>query len=131
MRLKNIIAEIKNDDKTNKKYLEKFEKTINDDLDMPNALQILWNLLRDKNADGKIETIKKMDEIFGLDLLKKEKIIVPKEIRMLSDERNKARKNKNWNLSDKLREKINKLGYLIEDVQEGYVLKKRKNGSTI
>lgn len=125
MRLKNIIAEIKNDDKTNKKYLEKFEKTINDDLDMPNALQILWNLLRDKNADGKIETIKKMDEIFGLDLLKKEKIIVPKEIKTLADKRKEARKNENWSLADELRKKINKAGYVIEDIKEGYILKKK------
>jgi len=65
-RLKNIISELKDDKKKNKKYLGEFENAINDDLDMPKALQILWGLLRDENATGKIRTIKEMDKVLGL-----------------------------------------------------------------
>lgn len=122
-RLKNIISEIKNDNKTNKKYLDEFEKAINDDLDMPKSLSILWNLIRDEKAEGKINTIKKMDRVFGLDLMKKEKIDIPSEVKKLAEEREKARQNKDWKKSDELRNKIKKLGYIVEDSEEGYKLK--------
>jgi cysteinyl-tRNA synthetase len=118
-RLKNIVSEIKDDGKTNEKYLKEFEKAINDDLNTPEALQVLWNLVRDEKADGKIKTIEKMDSVFGLDLLKKEEIKIPAEVQKLIDEREKARKEKNFKLSDELRDKIKKLGYRIDDAKEG------------
>jgi len=118
-RLKNIISEIKNDKKTNEKYLKEFEKAINNDLDMPKALQILWKLIRDEKAVGKINTIKKIDSVFGLDLLKKEEIKIPAEIKKLVDEREKARKNKDWKKADEIRDKIKELGYMISDTNEG------------
>ncbi len=123
-RLKNIISEIKNDKKTNKKYTDKFKEAVNDDLDMPKALSILWNLVRDEKAEGKLNTIKEMDKIFGLDLLKKEKVDVPSEIRKLAEEREKARQSKDWKKSDELREKIKKSGYIIEDTDKGYKIRK-------
>lgn len=122
-RLKNIIAETR-DKGTNKKYLEEFEKAINNDLDMPGALQVLWKLLRDKKAKGKLGTIKKIDEVLGLDLLKKEKIKIPKEVEKLIQERNNARKNKDWKKADELRKKVNKLGYTIDDTSKGSFVKK-------
>lgn len=126
-RLKNIIAELKEDNKINKKYLKDFKNAINDDLDTPKALQVLWKLVRDKKAEGKIQTIKKMDEVFGLDLLKKEELKIPKEIQELVKKREEARKNKNFELADALREEIKKQGYLIDDTPEGPKLRKREN----
>jgi len=118
-RLKNIIKEIPKEKGINEKYLKEFEKAINDDLDMPKALQVLWELIRDNKANKKYETIQKMDEVFGLDLLKFEKIKIPKKIQDLVDEREKARKDKNWKKADELRDKIKKLGYQINDKKEG------------
>ena len=123
-RLKNIVLELKDDDKENKKYLKEFEKAIDDDLNIPNALQVLWKLVRDKNAEGKYKTIKEMDKVFGLDLFKQEKIKIPNEIQKLVEEREKARENKDWKKSDELRDKINKLGYSLEDRKEGAIIKK-------
>lgn len=133
-RLKNVIGEIsarggsalgrKDDKKTNKKYLTEFETAINDDLDMPKALSTLWKLVRDKKAAGKIKTIIQMDKIFGLDLLKKEKLEIPQEVQKLIKEREQARKNKDFQKSDELREKIKSLGYLIEDTANGPKVKK-------
>ena len=123
-RLKNIVLELKDDGKENKKYLKEFEKAIDDDLNIPNALQVLWKLVRDKNAEGKYKTIKEMDKVFGLDLFKQEKIKIPNEIQKLVEEREKARENKDWKKSDELREKINKLGYSLEDKKEGIIVKK-------
>jgi cysteinyl-tRNA synthetase len=123
-RLKNIISEIKEDNKINENYIKEFEKAINDDLDMPKALAILWKLVRDEKANGKIKTIEKMDEVFGLDLLKKEECEVPLEIQKLASERETARKNKDFKKSDELRDRINKLGYNIADSKDGVKVKK-------
>lgn len=123
-RLKNITSKLKDDKKINKRYLEEFENAMDDDFNTPEALQVLWKLVRDENAQGKIKTIKKIDEVFGLDLLKKEKISIPKEVKKLSDEREKARKSKDWKKADELRERINKLGYIIQDINKGFAIKK-------
>jgi len=122
-RLKNIISEIK-DKGINKDYLKDFEDAMDDDLNTPRALQVLWKLLRDKKAKGKLGTIKKIDEVLGLDLLKKENLKIPRNISKLLKERNNARKNKDWEKADELREKIKKLGYTINDTKKGGVVKK-------
>jgi len=123
-RLKKIISEIKDDKKTNKKYLAEFEKAISDDLDMPNALAVLWEMLRDEKAEGKLNAVKKMDEVFGLKLLEKEKIQIPREIKKLMQEREEARKSKDWKKADKLRNEIKAKGFLISDMEKGAEIKK-------
>ena len=124
-RLKNIISEIRDDKKTNKNSLEEFKKAIEDDLNIPKALQVLWSLVRDEKAQGKYQTIKKMDEVLGLKLLEKETIIVPAEVLELVEEREKARKEKNWKKADELRKKVNELGYQINDTENGAEVKKK------
>ncbi len=118
-RLKNIIKDISKEKGVNKKYLNEFEKSINDDLEMPNALKVLWELVRDESAKKKYETIKKMDEVFGLDLLKFEKVEFPKEVQRLVDEREISRKLKDWKKADEIREEVKKLGFQINDTKEG------------
>ena len=124
-RLKNIISDLRDDGKINKEYIGKFKEKINDDLNMPKALQVLWELIRDKKANGKLKTLKKMDDVLGLDLLKKDKSNIPNSVKKLSEERNKFRKEKAWKKADVLREKISKLGYIVEDKDQGYILKKK------
>jgi cysteinyl-tRNA synthetase len=123
-RLKNIVSELKDDKKENEKYLKEFEKAMDDDLNTGKALQVLWEMLRDEKASGKYQTIKKMDEVFGLKLLEKEKLEVPSEIKKLVNEREKARENKEWKKSDELRQKIKKLGWWVDDTSEGPKIKK-------
>jgi len=118
-RLKNIISEIKDDKKINKKYLEEFENNINDDLNMPQALAVLWNLIRDEKADGKYKTIEKIDQIFSLNLFKKDKLEIPQEIEKLAEEREQARKDKDWPKADQIRKQIEEKGYQIEDTDKG------------
>jgi len=127
-RLKRIISSLSKDNETSKKaddkktnqtYLKDFEKAMDDDLNTPVALQVLWKLVRDGKAEGKINTIKKIEEVFGLDLLKQEKTDVPKDIQKLVDEREKARVNKDYKTSDELRDKIKDLGWKIDDTKDG------------
>jgi cysteinyl-tRNA synthetase len=132
IRLRNIILSTpggpasnrKNDKRISRKYLNQFNSAINNDLDMPKALSVLWKLARDKKTAGKINTIKEMDKIFGLDLLKGETIKISQSIKKLIKERATARKKKNWQKSDELRDKIKSLGYSIEDTHSGQKLKK-------
>ena len=123
-RLKNICEKIVDDKKINEKYLKEFEEQMDDDFNTPNSLQVLWKLVRDEKAKGKYQTIKKIDEIFGLKLLEKQNLVVPKEVDELLKKREIARKDKKWEESDKLREEIKKLGFQVLDGKVGQELKK-------
>jgi len=125
-RLKNLISGFSDNKKINKDYLKEFEKAIDDDLNMPRALQVLWKFVRDEKAVGKIQTIKKMDEVLGLDLLKKEKIKIPEEVKKLVKEREDARKEKDFKKADELRDKINKKGFGVEDIGKKSVVKNER-----
>jgi len=122
-RLKNICREIEDDKKINETSLEEFGKAMDDDFNFPKALQVLWKLVRDEKAWGKYQTIKKIDEVFGLKLLTREKIKIPKEIQKIIEEREKARKSKDWKKADELREALKNKGYFINDTEHGAEIK--------
>jgi len=117
----------KENKKLQEKYLKQFTADINDDLNTSKTLATVWGVLKDENLsdkDAKVLLLK-FDEVLGLGLrdLKAEKIST--EVKKLAEERLKARNKKNWVQSDKLRDKISELGYVIEDTKEGYGLKKK------
>jgi len=121
-RLKNICSEIleEKNEKPNKKYLDEFEKAMDDDLNTPKAIQALWELVRDPKAEGKYATISKMDEIFGLNLLKKEtKEITPKDWKLI-EERKNAKNKKDYLTSDRLRQILIKEGYEVKDEKDKF-----------
>lgn len=124
-RMKNLVSELKDDKKINKKYLSEFERAMDDDINTPAALQSVWNLLRDEKALGKFRTLKKMDKVFGLKLFEKEKFEIPAEILKLAEEREEARKNRDWKKADELREKISKLGFAVEDKEKGFSIREK------
>ncbi len=124
LRLKNIAKELKDDSSTNEKYLKLFTKAINDDLNTPQALAVLWELVRDEKVKGKYQTIKKMDEVFGLKLLEQEKIEIPSEIKKIAEERLQAKKNKDFKKSDEFRESLKQKGWNVKDTKEGYELER-------
>ena len=107
--------------KPDKKYQKKFKDYIEDNLDTPRAVPLLWDVIKDKNISNadKKATVLDFDKVFGLGFkdLKKEKI--PEKIKKLLEEREAARDNKNFKKSDELRDKINSLGYEINDTNEG------------
>jgi cysteinyl-tRNA synthetase len=123
-KLKNIISNLEDDKKINEKYLNEFTKAINDDLNTPKALAVLWELVRDDKAQGKFRTIKRIDEVFGLKLFEKEEIKISEEIKSLAKQRWEAKKEKNFKLADELREKISARGFLINDSKDGFEIKK-------
>jgi len=111
---------------TTKKYKTQFLKAINDDLNIPKALSLIWTILKDPKLGNKqkLELILDFDSIFSLNLDKIKATKTPKEVQTLLKKREKARKEKNWKEADKIREKITKLGFSVEDSKEGPKLKK-------
>jgi cysteinyl-tRNA synthetase len=123
-RLREHTSSLVDDGLLNDGYLERFGERIADDLDMPGALAVLWELVRDKGAKGKFGTIKKMDEVFALGLLVREEVEVPELVLSLAHDREVARKGGDWEKSDVLREKIRDEGFLIRDEKDGFFLEK-------
>lgn len=126
-RLYHLYTELGKDvGKVNAEYKQKFKAFIEDDLDTPRALVVLWDLLKDKtvnNADKKA-TVLDFDQVLGLgfDNIKEEKI--PEKVKLLILEREKARVDKNFQKSDELRKEINALGYEVKDTTEGQKISK-------
>jgi cysteinyl-tRNA synthetase len=108
--------------------IERFTDFVNDDLNVPRALALAWEVLRgDLPPAVKRATLARFDDVFGLGLAEwKPKVeAVPDDVRALADERAAARKAKNWAESDRLRAELHAMGWEMEDRQDGYALKKR------
>ena len=116
------------DQKEIEKYKEEFKQAINDDLNTPKALSILWNAIRnEKKSRDLLTLIEDFDKVLALDLLteKKENLVISEEVKDLLAKRKEARQNKDWKLSDELRDKIAELGYQVIDTKEGTTVEKR------
>jgi len=120
------VSEIKSKKRTKstkggKKYQDKFLQAINDDLDMPQALAIMWHLVKDETISDqeKYQLLIKFDRVFGLGLNKVKKTRIPKKIKELVNKRENYRLEKNWAKADQMRKEIESLGYGIEDLGQG------------
>ncbi len=106
----------------NKEYKYRFLEAINDDLNLPQSLAVVSEMLKSKlsNAD-KLATIIDFDSVLGLELVEK----IPDEILALANEREEARASKDWSRSDELRQVIEEQGYLLKDGPGGFTLMKK------
>jgi cysteinyl-tRNA synthetase len=134
------LLEIKNTGKDALNYSESFIEAVNDDLNIPKALGIMWEMLDDEKIsnEAKLSTLYEFDLILGLDLNKIKPLIEEKIkdisikweceidnfIRDLIIKRHNAKKSKDWKLSDELREEIKSLGYEVKDKKNFYFVKK-------
>ncbi len=102
-------------------FQEKFLQAINNDLNIPQALAVVQDLLKSELAPGvKLATVFDFDRVLGLDLQKSAAgQSVPEEIQQLALERERARKEKQWALSDQLRDQIQERGYVVQDTPQG------------
>ncbi len=118
-------------------YRVKFHSAINDDLDTPKAIALLWEVVKDGSLDpaNKIATIREFDSVLDLglsdepsDVVRELGIVakddIPDEIQELLDKRQLARATHNWGEADYLREAINLKGYSIEDTPTGQKISK-------
>lgn len=111
-----------------KDYKSKFVESINDDLNTPQALASMWDVIKSDLSDAdKKATLFEFDKILGLNMveIKLEEITITKELQNLLNQRQQARENKNWELSDQIRDQIREQGYDVEDSSEGQKLVKQ------
>lgn len=115
------------DEKVLKKYELEFLDAINDDLNMPLAISIAWEVAKqEKKSNRYYELLMKFDKVLSLNLndMTENDVIVPEEIVKLLEDRKKARENKNYELSDELRDKIKEKGYAVKDTKNGQEIEK-------
>lgn len=108
-----------------KEYENRFLEAINDDLNMQIAMSVVWEVVRNQKKSKDFQKLLlKFDEVLGLDLenYKPEKNKLPEEILNLVNLRNKARQNKNWTESDRLRDELINRGYTVKDTKDGTVV---------
>ena len=108
-------------------YEERFHEAINDDLNMPVAMSVVWDVVKNPKKSNKLATlILKFDEVLGLDLKNYEKQDekLPDEIQELIEQRNEARKDKNWAESDRIRDLLIEKGYTVKDSKDGTIVEK-------
>ena len=113
-------------------YRNKFTEAINDDLNIPLALSYVWEIVKNPNKSSQFsDLLLEFDKVLGLDIKNSENYIkskkeinLPKDIIELLEKRKKARENKNWDLSDKIRDEIKEKGYIVKDTKNGVVVEK-------
>lgn len=122
-RLKNVIRDLKSTDKKGleKEYGDRFRQAVNDDLNMPQALAVLWDMVRDPEMDrgAALNCIEIMDTVFGLSLLQEEDIEIDDGIEQLIEEREHARKQKDFARADEIRDALKARGIVLEDTRDG------------
>lgn len=116
---------------------DRFDLAINDDLNFPLALSVVWEIAKSKTKSKQMASLlKEFDRVLSLDIDKideKKEVtdtekennnVLSKEIKDILQKRQDARKNKDFTLSDNLRDKALKLGYKIIDGKDTQTLEK-------
>jgi cysteinyl-tRNA synthetase len=112
-------------------YVDRFREQINDDLNMPRALALTWDLVKSQlPASTKKATLVQFDRVLGLRLAEWQAVeaAVPDAILALVQQRQRARVEKRWREADALREQVKAAGYDIDDTPQGPRLRSRRPG---
>ncbi|WP_434305851.1 cysteine--tRNA ligase [Clostridium botulinum] len=136
--LENLLDEVKNEELRDEeleyknelqKYKEKYKEKMDDDFNTADAISVIFDLIRDVNTNVTIESSKELVK-YTLDLIRElgnplgilqesTKASLEEEIEKLIEERQKARKEKNWALADKIRDNLKERGIVLEDTPHG------------
>ena len=110
-------------------YREEFLEAINDDLNMPVAMSVVWNVIKEQRKSKQFkDLLLEFDEVLGLNLkdytANKENEAIPENILKIVEERKIARENKDFRKSDELRDLLKEKGYIVKDSKDGMILDK-------
>lgn len=111
-------------------WKDKFAAAMEDDLNAPKALAVVWEGLRsaEMTAAQKLAFLRFADGILALDLFKEkpqEPLALPQEVQTLLEERARARAAKDYKKSDELRDAVARLGYVVKDTPQGQKAEKK------
>ena len=127
-KLRGLLNDWGNEGKIDENYKKQFIELMSNDLATSEALALIWKLTKDETVrdEDKKATILDFDKVLGLNLNDFGKIVedIPQEISLLVQERQKAREEKNWGESDRLRDLIKDKGYLVEDLKDECKIRK-------
>lgn len=120
------------EEKEIEEYENRFHNAINDDLNIPLAIGVLWDVIKNEKKSKELaDLILRFDKVFGLDLANSEKYlqelneneedmsVIPEQVLQFANERKVARENKDFQKADLLRKKIEESGYQIKDIAGG------------
>ena len=118
------------EDEVVENYKNRFEEAINDDLNMPLAMGIVWEVVRNEIKSAKFaKLLLEFDKVLGLDIENSKEYLknneneeVPEEINELLKQRKIAREEKNWAESDRIRDELKEKGYIVKDTKEGQTI---------
>lgn len=109
-------------------YMEKFRSAVCDDLNMPKAMSVVWEIVQSLELPPaqKLTALYTLDHVLGLNMASWTEVSfdVPEAVHVLLRKRAEARKNKDWKGSDALRDEILKAGFIVMDGPDGQKLKK-------
>lgn len=105
-------------------YKNRFKASLEDDLNTATALTVLYDVLKsDLNNNTKLYLIEDFEKVLSLDLLKDKEVEIDEELKKYIEEkikeRSEAKKNKNFELADKIRDELKEKGIIIKDTREG------------
>lgn len=105
-------------------YIRQFKKELENDLNTSNALTILFNIIKDVglNDYSKLYLVKEFDKVLSLNLIEEENEIPQQLLNKINDlieQRNIAKKEKNYTKADQIREELKNINVIIKDTREG------------
>jgi len=127
-RLRTAVYELGAPGSVDEDFMDRFSSSINDDLNMPRAVALVWDVLKsDLPSAVKKATLLEFDRVLGLGLAgwKPKDEEIPAELASLLDARKQARVEKRWKDADAIRDQIFAAGYEILDTPQGQKLKKK------
>lgn len=133
-RARKSVNALEGEGKIDEKYKNKFEEVIFDDFNTPEAIAVLWELLKDTEISdsSKRATALSFDVVLGIGLGEEGEEVssevhisdLTEELKTLVEKREKARKEKDFAEADKLRDALLEAGYTVEDGANGPMLQK-------
>lgn len=126
-KLKNKVLSLKEAEEINEsikeEFIDKFKECIGDDLNTANAITLIYEVLKSNaNDTTKKEIIKEFDKVLSLDLTHEDKKEIDEEyILEMIDKRNKAKQEKDYALSDAIRNELLEQGIILKDTREGTI----------
>ena len=109
-------------------FQQQFKTALVNDLQTPQAVGVMWDMIKsDISNDEKYFLLLDFDKVFGLNLIDITEEKIDANIIILAERRLKARKKRDFDASDRLRIKIEKAGFKIEDKGDSYTIKKQLN----
>ena len=121
-RLRHLYSTWPDADHVHPEFAARFDAEVNEDLNLPRALAVLWELTRSNLPPATLRaTVDSFDTVLGLGLQEWKPVVsdIPEDIRVLLSERERARSGRDWERADHIRAALSARGWRVEDSKEG------------